>query len=56
MFQKYKMYLQLERGLSANSRQAYLHDVARFLDWLEGEGTAPRPSACPCWNATAGRF
>lgn len=47
MFQKYKMYLQLERGLSANSRQAYLHDVARFLDWLEGEGTAPEAVSLP---------
>lgn len=47
MFQKYKMYLQLERGLSANSRQAYLHDVARFLDWLEGEGTAPETVSLP---------
>lgn len=47
MFQKYKMYLQLERGLSANSRQAYLHDVARFLEWLEGEGTAPEAVSLP---------
>lgn len=47
MFQKYKMYLQLERGLSANSRQAYLHDVARFLDWLEGEDTAPEAVSLP---------
>ncbi len=47
MFQKYKMYLQLERGLSANSRQAYLHDVARFLEWLEGEDTAPEAVSLP---------
>ena len=47
MFQKYKMYLQLERGLSANSRQAYLHDVARFLEWLEGEGIAPEAVSLP---------
>lgn len=33
MFKKYRLYLQLEKGLSANSREAYLHDVERYLDW-----------------------
>lgn len=33
MFNKYKLYINLERGLSKNSREAYAHDVERFLDW-----------------------
>lgn len=37
MFEKYKIYLQLERGLSNNSREAYAHDVERFLCWCSDE-------------------
>lgn len=33
MFAKYKLYISLERGLSKNSREAYAHDVERFLEW-----------------------
>ncbi len=32
---KYRTYLMLERGLSANTREAYCRDVARFLDFAE---------------------
>lgn len=42
MFQKYRLYIQLEKGLSANSREAYLHDVGRFLDWCEDEEKKPQ--------------
>lgn len=38
MFSKYKVYLNLERGLSKNSREAYAHDVERFLGWCADEG------------------
>lgn len=41
MFEKYKLYLQLEKALSANSREAYLHDVARYLDWCLSEEVQP---------------
>lgn len=37
LLQKYHDYLMLERGLSENTREAYLHDVARFFDFLEEE-------------------
>ena len=37
MFSKYKVYLNLERGLSKNSREAYAHDVERFLGWCADE-------------------
>ena len=33
MLQKYRLYLQLERGLSDNTLEAYLHDVERYLEW-----------------------
>lgn len=38
MFSKYKVYLNLERGLSKNSCEAYAHDVERFLGWCADEG------------------
>ncbi len=38
MFNKYKLYINLERGLSKNSREAYAHDVERFLDWCSEQG------------------
>ena len=31
----FKNYLQLERSLSANSIEAYLHDVEKFVQFLE---------------------
>ena len=41
MFQKYSLYLQLERGLSDNTREGYLRDVQRFLVWLGEEKIDP---------------
>lgn len=41
MLQHYLNYLDLERGLSDNTRQAYRHDVAVFLDYLQSEGLRP---------------
>ena len=38
MFAKYKLYISLERGLSKNSREAYAHDVERFLEWCSEQG------------------
>ena len=32
----------LERGLSENTREAYLNDINKFLDWLAGNGTMLR--------------
>lgn len=34
MIQEYSNYLQLEQGLSPNSREAYLHDVRMLLDFM----------------------
>ena len=34
MIQEYSNYLQLEQGLSPNSREAYLHDVRMLQDFL----------------------
>lgn len=38
MVSKYKMYLRLERSLSANTIAAYLDDLAKLLHFLEEEG------------------
>lgn len=40
--EKYKVYLLLERGLSERTREAYQHDVARFLEFLQDEGVDVR--------------
>ena len=32
----------MEKGLSANSREAYLHDVERFLEWCRDKELAPQ--------------
>lgn len=37
--EKYLLHLQLEQGLSANTREAYGRDVRRFLTYLAEEGT-----------------
>lgn len=37
LLQKYKSYVFLERALSENTRDAYLRDVARFCDYLDGQ-------------------
>lgn len=41
MLTKYRAYLLLERGLSDNTRDAYSHDVERFLDFLREEQLPP---------------
>ena len=30
----YNLYLTLEKGASANTREGYVRDVRRFLKWL----------------------
>lgn len=45
MLQKYRLYIQLERGLSENTREAYLHDVERYLDWCHDEELAPQDAS-----------
>lgn len=41
MLEKYRSHIFLERGLSANTREAYTRDVARFLSYLEEENLRP---------------
>ncbi len=36
----YIQHLRVERGLSAHTVDAYAHDLARFLAWLDDEGAA----------------
>jgi len=36
--EKYKRYLLLERGLSANSIDAYMTDLQKLLDFMENKG------------------
>lgn len=38
LIDSYKAYLMLERGVSDNTRQAYVADVSKLLGWLSGEG------------------
>ena len=38
ILEKYHNYLLLERGLSSNTREAYLRDVGKFVDYLAEEG------------------
>lgn len=40
--ESYRAYLLLERGLSANTREAYVTDVTKLLVWLADEGIALR--------------
>ena len=37
-YDRYRQYILLEQGLSANTRDAYEHDVERFTEWCESEG------------------
>lgn len=37
VLEKYRSYLLLERSLSANTREAYTHDVTRFLEYVTDE-------------------
>lgn len=41
--QEFKNYLRLERTLSANSVEAYMRDVSRFLQFLELDDTKAKP-------------
>lgn len=41
LLQKFKQYLLLEKGLSPNTLDAYVHDVERLLAHLEGQGIHP---------------
>lgn len=45
MLQKYRLYIQLERGLSENTREAYLHDVERYLGWCHDEELPPQDAS-----------
>lgn len=36
--ENYRVYLLLERGLSDHTREAYMHDVGRFMEFLQDEG------------------
>lgn len=38
LYERYKRYILLEQGLSANTREAYHHDVERFMEWCSDEG------------------
>jgi integrase/recombinase XerD len=40
----FKAYLQLERSLSDHSVEAYLHDVEKLTDYLQGNDTLKSPS------------
>lgn len=42
LLSEYGAHIVLERGLSENTREAYLNDVNKFLDWLAGGGTMLR--------------
>ena len=39
---EYAAHIVLERGLSDNTRAAYLDDIGKFLDWLPGRGVMLR--------------
>jgi Site-specific recombinase XerD len=40
----YKAYLQLEKSLSDNSVQAYLHDVEMLVQYLQTTGNSGSPA------------
>ena len=41
--QGFKMYLQLERSLSANTVKGYLTDLAKLVDYVHEQSSAPSP-------------
>ena len=41
LLQKFKQHLLLEKGLSSNTLDAYVHDVERLFEFLEKQGTHP---------------
>ena len=40
----FEVHLRLERNLSANTVEAYLHDVALLRRWAEAKGCSPTRS------------
>ncbi|MDE6065750.1 MAG: site-specific integrase, partial [Duncaniella sp.] len=46
ILKEYSLYLVLEKGVSENTREAYVRDVSRFLGWLAsgGDGSEYMPS------------
>ncbi len=42
LLRKYKAYISLERGLSENTREAYVGDVDKLLSFLDDEKTEPQ--------------
>ncbi|MBD5321974.1 MAG: tyrosine recombinase XerD [Bacteroides sp.] len=46
ILKEYSLYLVLEKGVSENTREAYVRDVSRFLGWLAsgGDGSDYMPS------------
>jgi len=44
--EQFRRYLRLQKGLSPNTLEAYLHDVSLLFSWVEGNegGTPSRPS------------
>ena len=45
ILQGYRAYLLLERGLSANTREAYLSDVGKFCAWATSDPQCPSVTA-----------
>ena len=41
LLQKFKQYLLLEKGLSANTLEAYVHDVEKLFEYLERQDMQP---------------
>lgn len=39
LIDKYALYISLEQGLSANTREAYIHDVQKLADYLDDQQT-----------------
>ena len=48
LYERYKRYILLEQGLSANTREAYHHDVERFMEWCSDEGTGIKDVDITC--------
>jgi integrase/recombinase XerD len=42
LLQKFKQYLLLEKGLSSNTLDAYIHDVEKLFAYLEGQSIHPK--------------
>ncbi|HAM97006.1 MAG TPA: site-specific tyrosine recombinase XerD [Marinilabiliales bacterium] len=43
-YEGYKSYLQLEKSLSGNTVEAYLKDIGKFTEYLEGQGFSANPT------------